>query len=228
MDLRSRLTYANVVATLALVLAVGGGTVYAALHLGKNSVKSKNIAKGAVQNSDLGPDAVTGPKVKDGAIAAEDIQDGTITAQDIAAGVIPQLEADVTGSATAGPQGSVNTATTSPLPLSGTTSFTPNEGEVSAVAAEAQFTIATTNAANQCSPAVIVLVNGQPTRVFVNPESGQNSTTLVQASGHDADGPFGLLNPGTPLTVTAQLRGDADCTAASQLNKVEVRILQIR
>jgi hypothetical protein len=218
MDLRSRLTYANVVATLALVLAVGGGTVYAALHLGKNSVKSKNIAKGAVQTPDLGTDAVTGPKVKDGAIAAEDIQDG----------VIPQLEADVTGSAAAGPQGGINTATTSPLPLSGTTTFTPNAGEVSAVAAEAQFTIATTNAANQCSPAVFVLLNGQPTRVFVNPESGENSTTLVQASGHDADGPFGLLNPGTPLTVTAQLRGDADCTAGSQLNKVEVRILQIR
>src|SRR5436190_4822762 len=105
MDLRSRLTYANVVATLALLLVVGGGTVYAAIHLGKNSVKSKNIAKAAVKNSDLHADAVTSEKVKDGTITGGDLQDGTITGADIAAGVIPQIQADVTGSSTGGPQG---------------------------------------------------------------------------------------------------------------------------
>ncbi len=46
MSLGSRLSYANVVATLALVLAIGGGTVYAASELGRNDVKSRNIAKG--------------------------------------------------------------------------------------------------------------------------------------------------------------------------------------
>ena len=54
MKLRSKLSYANVVATLALVLAIGGGTVYAALRLGKDAVRSKNIAAGAVKSSDLG------------------------------------------------------------------------------------------------------------------------------------------------------------------------------
>src|SRR5215213_3648866 len=106
MNLRSRLTYANVAASLALFLALAGGTVYAASELGRNDVKSKNIAKGAVKTSDLAGDAVTSPKVKDGAITAadladgaitaENIQDGTITGADIAAGVIPQIQADVT------------------------------------------------------------------------------------------------------------------------------------
>jgi hypothetical protein len=238
MDLRSRLTYANVVATLALFLAIGGGTVYAALELGRNDVKSKNIKKGAVKTSDLGKEAVTGAKVKegsipggdlqDGTITAADIQDGTITAADIVAGVIPQIQADVTGSATGGPQGAINAATTAPLSLSGTTSFTPNAGEVAAIAAEGQFTMATTNAANQCSPAVRVLVNGEPSRIFVSPETGQNSTTLVQTVGRDAAGPYGLLNPGTQLNITAELRGDVDCTADSQLDRLEVSILQIR
>ena len=237
MNLRSRLTYANVVATLALLLAVGGGTVYAALQLGKNSVKSKNIARGAVRASDLHTAAVTGSKVQDGtitggdlqdgSITGGDIQDGTITGGDIAAGVIPQLVADVTGSSTGGPQGGLTTAATSALPLSGTTSFTPKAGEVAAIAAEAQFTLASTNAAQVCQPAVIVSVNGAPTRVCVSPETSVNSLTPVQASGHDADGPFGLLNPGTPLNITAQLRGDVDCTAASQLDKVQVSIVQI-
>jgi hypothetical protein len=218
MNLRSKLTYANVVATLALVLAVGGGTVYAAIKLGKNDVESKNIAKGAVKTSDIAKNAVKSPTIKD----------GTIKAGDIAAGVIPQLDADVTGSATAGPRGGINTNTTSPLPLSGTTTFTPNAGEVSALAAEGRFTIASPGPAQSCQPAVFLLLNGEPTRVFVDPESDGNTTTLVQSSGRDAAGPFGLINPGTPLTITAMLQGDVDCTATSQLDRLEVRILQIR
>lgn len=62
--LRERFTYANVVATLALVLAVTGGATAIALSLPKNSVKSKQIAKEAVKNSDIAKKAVTGDKVK--------------------------------------------------------------------------------------------------------------------------------------------------------------------
>jgi hypothetical protein len=217
-NLRSKLTYSNVVATLALVLALGGGTVYAAIKLGKNDVKSKNIAKGAVKTSDLAKNSVKSPKIKD----------GTIKLGDIAAGVIPQLDADVTGSATGGPQGAINADTETPLPLTGDTTFTPGEGTVSALAAEARFTIATANVANQCSPDVRLFLNGEPTRVFASPDTGENSTTLVSTLGRDADGPFGLIDPGTPLTVTAELGGDPDCTATSQLDRVEVKILQIR
>ncbi len=216
MNLRPKLTYANVAATIALVLAVGGGTVYAAAQLGKNDVRSRNIAKGAVKKSDLAKNAVTSRKIRN----------HTVKAVDIAKGVLNSVAADVTGSATGGPQGSINANTTSPLALKGTTTFTPKAGQVSAVVGEAQFTIATTNALNFCQPAVRLLVNGQPTRVFMSPEDG-NSTTLITRNGYDADGPFGLLSPGTPLTVTAQLQGDADCTANSQLDRVEVRIVQI-
>ena len=46
-SLRQRLTYANVIATLALFIALGGGA-YAATQLPKNSVGAKQIKKGAV------------------------------------------------------------------------------------------------------------------------------------------------------------------------------------
>lgn len=62
---KPRLSYANVVATLALVLAVGGGATAIALSLPKNSVHSKQIAKEAVKSSDIAKDAVTGDKVKE-------------------------------------------------------------------------------------------------------------------------------------------------------------------
>lgn len=63
--LRERFTYANVVATIALIFAVGGGAAIAATSLPKNSVKSKQIAKEAVKNADIAKDAVTGDKVKE-------------------------------------------------------------------------------------------------------------------------------------------------------------------
>jgi hypothetical protein len=59
--LRARLTYANVIATLALFLALGGSS-YAALKLPKNSVKAKQIATGAV----------TSTEVKNGSLKAGD------------------------------------------------------------------------------------------------------------------------------------------------------------
>ena len=218
MDLRPRLTYANVAATLALVLAIGGGTVYAAVKLGKDDVKSKNIAAGAVKKKDLGKNAVTSPKVKNGGIEAEDL----------AAGVVPQLDADVTGSATAGPRGGLTTDTLTPLPVNGMTTFTPRAGDVVALAAEGRFTVASTSPPEDCRPAVFLLLNGDPTRVFVAPDFGTDSATPVQSLGRDADGPFGLISPETPLTITAEIRGDIHCTAGSQLDRLEIKIVQIR
>ena len=44
-----KLTYANVMATIAVFLALGGGA-YAALNLPKNSVSSKTIRNGQVRS----------------------------------------------------------------------------------------------------------------------------------------------------------------------------------
>jgi hypothetical protein len=51
-QVRSRLSYANVMATVAVFLALGGGA-YAAIKLPKDSVKAKQIAKGAVRSSEV-------------------------------------------------------------------------------------------------------------------------------------------------------------------------------
>ena len=196
--MRPRLTYANVVATLALVLALGGGTVYAAIQLGKNDVRSRNIAPGAVQTGDLAPELL-----KKG------------------------LDADVIGSAKSGSKGGINTDTTIPLTLEGKKSFKPRGIAVGALAAEARFTIATTDPAEFCNPGVVLLLNGDPTRLFVDPENEGNSTTLETSPGRDAAGPFGLIGKGK-LKITAEINGDEDCTPDSRLDRLEVRILQIR
>jgi hypothetical protein len=61
--LRARLTYANVIATVALFVALGGSS-YAALKLPKNSVGSKQIKA----------NAVTTAKVKAGSLLASDFK----------------------------------------------------------------------------------------------------------------------------------------------------------
>jgi hypothetical protein len=68
--LRSRLTYANVIATLALFLALGGGAAFAASNLGKNSVGTRQLKK----------NAVTGAKVKDGSLSVGDFKAGQLPA----------------------------------------------------------------------------------------------------------------------------------------------------
>jgi hypothetical protein len=59
-----KLTYANVVATLALFIAIGGATAFAATQLAKNSVGTKQLKNNAVTTAKIKNGAVTGTKVK--------------------------------------------------------------------------------------------------------------------------------------------------------------------
>jgi hypothetical protein len=57
--IRRHLTYANVMATVAVFVVLGGGA-YAALHLPKNSVRSKQIKNGSVKRGDLHSGVLSG------------------------------------------------------------------------------------------------------------------------------------------------------------------------
>jgi hypothetical protein len=63
MPSRPRLTYANVVSTLALFLALGGSAAYAA-----GKIQSGDIAPGAVHNSNVFKRAITSGKLAVGAV----------------------------------------------------------------------------------------------------------------------------------------------------------------
>jgi hypothetical protein len=67
--IRSRLTFSNVVACIALFVALGSGA-YAATQLPKNSVGSKQIKKNAVNSA----------KVKDRSLKAVDFKEGQLPA----------------------------------------------------------------------------------------------------------------------------------------------------
>jgi hypothetical protein len=76
---REGLSYANVMATIAVFIALGGGS-YAAVNLKKNSVRATNIAKGAVTSPKIAKNAVTSAKVKDGSLLSQDFKPGQLLA----------------------------------------------------------------------------------------------------------------------------------------------------
>ena len=67
-EIRSRLSYSNVVATIALFLALCGATAFAASQLGRNSVGAGQLKK----------NSVTGAKVKDRSLRARDFARGQL------------------------------------------------------------------------------------------------------------------------------------------------------
>ncbi len=70
------LTYANVMATVAVFIALGAGA-YAA-GLARDTVKSKQIKAGAVKADELADNAVTSPKVANGSLLSEDFAGGQL------------------------------------------------------------------------------------------------------------------------------------------------------
>jgi hypothetical protein len=75
-----RISYANVASTLALVLALGSGSAYAAahVHLAKNSVTTKQIKNGTIKAADLKKATLTGAQIKDGSLTGADIAAGSL------------------------------------------------------------------------------------------------------------------------------------------------------
>jgi hypothetical protein len=82
---RSHLTYANVAATLALVIAVVGGTAYAA-----NTVFSTDIVNGEVKSVDIGTGQVQSVDVKNEGLSGSDIAESTL--QNVNAGTVGGLQ----------------------------------------------------------------------------------------------------------------------------------------
>ena len=81
-QIRKRLTYANVMSSIAVFLVLGGATALAAA-LGKNSVGTKQLKKNAVTAAKIKKNAVTGAKIKNGAVDGSKVKDGSLTGSDI-------------------------------------------------------------------------------------------------------------------------------------------------
>ncbi len=79
-QISKRLTYANVMSSLAVFLILGGATAYAAVSkVGANEIKANSIKTGKIVK-----EAVTAGKLKKGAVTESRIADGAVTTNKIA------------------------------------------------------------------------------------------------------------------------------------------------
>ena len=86
--LRRHITYANVVATLALVLAAGSGGVYAANKIGgsqirKGAVRSIQIKNRQVRRQDIAGGSINSRKVSNSSLTGKDVRRDSLTGLDV-------------------------------------------------------------------------------------------------------------------------------------------------
>lgn len=91
--LRSRLTYANVVASIALFIALGG-TSYG---LATGSIGSREIKTNGVRSTDIRNNDIRGKDIRNGTIGSRDVGNGALLAEDFRAGELPRGEKGDTG-----------------------------------------------------------------------------------------------------------------------------------
>lgn len=220
--LRRKLTYANVIATLALFLALTGGVVWAARKIGSHQLKASSVTTGKIKKS-----AVTSAKLKDKAVTNPKLGEGAVNFAKIASGT------NVVASAS----GTVGVSTKTPkvpiaLNLSGTTAFTPAAGVIDLVSIEVRaVNFASIDPKEACAAEVQPMVNGQLFQIssdFLFVRSAVPEEEPPSASDIDAEtGPIGLGQPGTPQQLGIRVIGSENCSAASQV-AVNVAVTQFK
>lgn len=85
--MRHRLNYANVMATLAVFVALGGGA-YAASQLPSNSVGTKQIKKQAVKRKSIAKDAINSSRIAEGEVKTSDLAAQAVDSSRIAVGAV--------------------------------------------------------------------------------------------------------------------------------------------
>ena len=88
-QIRKRITYANVMSSLAVFLVLGGGAAVAA-GLGKNSVGTGQIKRNAVKVGKLAPEAVRAGKLAKNAVPTNRLRNNAVSNEKIADGAVTE------------------------------------------------------------------------------------------------------------------------------------------
>jgi hypothetical protein len=218
-----RLTYANVIASLALFLALGGGAVYAASHKA-GQVGTGKIKQNAVTAGKIKANAVTQTKIRNNAVTNAKLRQGSINLEKIAAGT--NLIGTATSTATP-----VNGASAVGVTFTAPLSFTPAAGSLYMLNVEARGTSLARSGTEPCRVAIVPLVNGAewnastPLVLSAFEPTTENPSGTVPAAGQTS--PIGLAAPGVTQTIGAKLVGSPRCTATSTAT-VAVAITQLK
>lgn len=222
--LRPRFTYANVISTLALFLALSGGAAYAA-----SKIHSGDIAPGAVKTSNLHKRAITSGKLAIGAVRSNQIANGAVSAAQIGAGSVTPANLEVPLSFSATPTGGSAPVPTSggpvPYPLANA-HWTQRPGEVDVTFGEAVATLAYDGSGSgSCQAFIEFGLRGETEGGESGGGLSTSSTTPVQL---EADlGAIPDMDPLAPASrrLSARIGSNGDCTEASTIDSTRFRVV---
>jgi hypothetical protein len=101
-QIRQRLTYANVMSSIAVFFILGGATAFAATKIGANELKANSVLTGkivkeAVTTSKIKNSAVNTSKLGAGAVTSDKLADNAVTTTKIADKAVTAAKINVTG-----------------------------------------------------------------------------------------------------------------------------------
>ncbi len=204
-----RLTYANVIATLALFLALGGGAVWAA-NKAATKIGTGKLKPNAVTAGKIKANAVTTSKIRENAVTAVKIREGAVSFGKLAAGT------NVVATATSSPA-SVNGASAVTISFPSAVTFTPAAGTVNLLSFEARGSNIARSGTETCRIQVVPLVNGAewaggaPLVLSAFEPTGENPSGTITAGGQTS--PIGLAAGGATQTIGAKLIGSPRCAS---------------
>lgn len=102
-QIRKRITYANVMSSIAVFLVLGGGAAYAAKKIGSNEIKGNSITTGKIKK-----EAITASKIKKNSVTTAKIANGAVTGAKINLGSVGTVP-NATHAVTADSAGNANT-----------------------------------------------------------------------------------------------------------------------
>jgi hypothetical protein len=226
---RPRLTYANVVSTLALFLVLGGGAAFAANKIrsgdiARNAVKTANLAPGSVRTAKIFKRAIVSGKLAVGAVRSNQITDGAVSAQQIGNSAVAPSNLQFPVFYAASPNGGSAPLTNGlePYPL-GDATWAQKPGEINVVFGAAAATLAYDGSGSgSCLVFFEVKLNGQ--QVGGSEVSTQSTTPqkFEQSIGAQPQ-----IDPVAPVTNQLAVRtgSNGDCTPGSTIDSARFRVL---
>jgi len=216
---RKPITYANVVSTIALCVALSGGVAVAASQIGTSEIKA-----GAVTTHKIAPGAVTAKRLADHAIRGRQLARRAVETPQLGADAVTPRKMRFPVFFAASPTGGSAPITGSldPYPLQGA-QWSQRPGQIHVIFGEADATLAYDgNGSGSCQAYFDIRLNG--TQVGGGSiDTSSTSPTAVTASL----GAQPLVDPTSEQQNDLEVKvgSNGDCTPASQIDSSRFRVL---
>lgn len=215
--MKPRLTYANVVSTVALFAVIAGGTAVALP--GKKTVQANDLKKNSVKAVAIANEAVRTGEIKNGTIGGVDVADEGLGYEDLGSNsVVARIRS--TGPIETGDGGEANPVS---IPVSGG-EWTQQANEIDVLFGEITYTQPPV-----CTSGFLVVetrFNGEP--VDVDSYNDDPGLTLTEPFARSR--PF-AFEPGTDTPRTLELRAYDECDNAGEeytIQSIAANVVAIR